>query len=356
MDQNPTVIPRKTKALSSGDISLFCSQVVLLLRAGIPLQEGIGTISENIADEKGKELIHRIHAAVEQHGSLYLALNSTGAFPKYMVNMVNIGEKAGNLDNVLEALALYYERDERLRSSVRGALLYPFILVLMMAAVVSVLVLKVLPIFNEVFLDMGSDISDAAAAVMRAGNGIGSWALVLIFLMFLFLLTGLLLYKTEKGYRWMTGFLSNFPLTRQLSEKIALARFASAVSMLLSSGYDTEQTLELVPGILSNQAVIEKINRCRERMSAGSSFTQALGEADIFPGIYSGMVRVGGKTGSLDSVMRHLAEIYSEDADESVSRAVSIIEPAMVAALSIIIGAILLSVMLPLMGIMSSIG
>lgn len=356
MDQNPTVSQRKAKPLSPGDISLFCSQVVLLLRAGIPLQEGIGTISENIADEKGKELIHRIQAGVEQNGSLYLALNSTGAFPKYMVNMVNIGEKAGNLDNVMEALSLYYERDEKLRSSVRGALLYPFILVLMMAAVVSILVIKVLPVFNDVFLDMGSDISDTAAAVMRAGTTIGSWALALIALLSVFLLAALILYKTEKGYRWITGFLSNFPPTRQLSDKIALARFASAVSMLLSSGYDTEQALELVPGILTNKAVIEKVERCRALMSAGSSFTQAMGEANIFPGIYSGMVRIGSKTGSLDSVMRRLAELYSEDADESVSRAVSVIEPAMVGALSIIIGAILLSVMLPLMGIMSSIG
>lgn len=356
MDQNPTVSQRKAKPLSSGDVSLFCSQVVLLLRAGIPLQEGIGTISENIADEKGRELIHRIHAGVEQNGSLYLALNSTGAFPKYMVNMVNIGEKAGNLDNVMEALSLYYERDDKLRSSIRGALLYPFILVLMIAAVVSVLVIKVLPIFNDVFLDMGSDISDTASAIMHAGTTIGSWALALIIILSVLLLTALILYKTERGYRWISSLVSNFPLTRQLSNKIALARFASVISMLLSSGYDTEQALELVPGILSNKTVIDKVGQCRDLMSTGSSFTQALGESDIFPGIYSGMVRIGAKTGSLDSVMRHLADIYSDEADESVSRAVSIIEPVMVGALSLIIGAILLSVMLPLMGIMSSIG
>ena len=105
---------------------------------------------------------------------------------------------------------------------------------------------------------------------MRAGSTIGSWALALIFLLSVLLLVSLILYQTERGYRWMTGFLSNLPLTRHLSEKIALARFASAVSMLLSSGYDTEQALGLVPGILSSRAVAEKVDRCRALMSAGS--------------------------------------------------------------------------------------
>lgn len=351
-----TVRQEKAKPLSSGEVSLFCSQIVLLLKAGIPLKEGVGEISENVEDENVRELIHRIQAGMEQNGSLYLALNGTGAFPKYMVNMVNIGEKAGNLENVMEALSLYYDREDKLRSCVRGALLYPFILVLMIAAVIAVLVIKVLPIFHQVFLDMGSDVSDTVASVTRAGSTIGSWALAIILILAVLLFTALLLYKTEGGYRFITGFLHNFPMTRKLSGKIALARFASVLSMLLSSGYHTEEALELAPGVLNNRIVIEKVEKCRSLVASGSSFPQALTQTGVFPGIYSSMVNIGDKTGNLDTVMRRLADLYSDDANESLNRAVSVIEPVMVGVLSVIIGAILLSVMLPLMGIMSSIG
>ncbi len=356
MNEYPTVNQSSVKPLSSSDVSLFCSQVVLLLRAGIPLQEGIGAISENIDNPKGRELISRIQSGMEQNHSLYLALNSTGAFPKYMVNMINIGEKAGKLENVLEALSLYYDRDDKLRGRIRSALLYPFILILMMATVISVLVIKVLPVFDAVFMDMGSDMSAASTAVMHAGTVIGKVALVIIIILSVLLLLALILYKTEKGYQWISTFLSNFSLTRRLSDKIASARFASAMSLLLSSGYDTSEALELIPNILNNRIIIDKINKCREAVDSGVSFPTALSDVNLFPGIYSSMVNIGSKTGSLDTVMHRLAEIYSEDVDESVNKAVSFIEPAMVAILSIVIGAILLSVMLPLMGIMSSIG
>lgn len=354
--KDTTVRQEKVKPLSSGEVSLFCSQIVLLLKAGIPLKEGVGEISDNVEDENVRELIRRIQASIEQNGSLYLALNSTGAFPKYMVNMVNIGEKAGNLENVMEALSLYYDRENNLRSCIRSALLYPFILVLMIAAVIAVLVIKVLPIFHQVFLDMGSDISDTASSVMRAGSTIGTWALAIILILAVLLLAALLLYKTESGYRFISGFLHNFPLTRKLSGKIALARFASVLSMLLSSGYNTEEALALAPGVLNNRIVLDKVEQCRSFVASGTSFTQALTKAGIFPGIYSSMVNIGDKTGNLDGVMKRLAELYGDDANEALNRAVSIIEPVMVGVLSVIIGAILLSVMLPLMGIMSSIG
>lgn len=356
MNEHPTVSQISAKPLSSSDVSLFCSQVVLLIKAGIPLQEGIGAMMENIDTKKGRELLHRIQSGMEQNHSLYLALNSTGAFPEYMVNMINIGEKAGKLESVLDALSLYYDRDDRLRSRVRSALLYPFILILMMGAVISVLVIKVLPIFDAVFMDMGSDMSTTSAAIMHAGTVVGKIALIVIIVLAVVLLCSLILYKTEKGTRWISTVLNNFPLTRRLSGKISSARIASAMSLLLSSGYDTSEALELIPTILANKVMIGKIHQCREAVDSGVSFPKALGDANLFPGIYSSMVGIGAKTGNLDSVMRHLADIYAEDVDESVNKAVSLIEPAMVAVLSIVIGAILLTVMLPLMGIMSSIG
>ena len=342
--------------LAASDISLFCSQTALILKAAIPMQDGMAAIQENIDSLEGKQLLKEIENSIAENGSLYTALSKTGAFPSYMVNMVNIGEKSGKLDNVMEALALYYDREDTLKKRVKSAVLYPFILILMMAAVIAILVIKVLPIFNQVFQDLGSDVSTSSAAVMSVGIAIGKYAFVVILVLAVLVVVGIIFAKTKKGAEVFTDLLSSFAVTRKLSGKIAAARFASVMSMLISSGYDTSEALDLVPKVMNNKTVISKIEKCKAGISAGSSFAQAITDAHMFPGIYSSMIHIGAKTGNLDTVMEKLAGLYDEDVDTSINNAVSVIEPVMVGVLSVIIGSILLSVMLPLMGIMSSIG
>lgn len=355
MSENTTQQKKSIKPLSSNDVSLFCSQVAMLLNAGIPLQEGIGAIGENVYTQNGRSMISTLQSTLEQSGSLYTALDSCGVFPKYMVNMVNIGEKAGKLDNVMEALALYYDREEKLSSQIRSALLYPFILILMMAGVIAILMIKVLPLFDAVFAQLGSDMTITSSAVMQVGSIVGKIALILILILSILLFAALLMYRTPKGSRLLSCLMLQFPLTRRLSSNLSSARFAFIMSMLLSSGYDISEALALIPTILPNKEIIDKVNKCREAVDSGVSFPTALSDVRLFPGIYTSMIGIGAKTGNLDSVMSRLAEIYNEDVQSSVDQAIAFIEPALVAFLSVIIGAILLSIMLPLMGIMSSI-
>lgn len=344
------------KLLPARDISLFCSQVALILKAGIPLPDGIGSIEENTEDGEGKRMIRRMRKSLEENGSFFAALKESGAFPDYLVNMADVGEKSGMLDNVMEALSGYYDREDKLHRRVHGALLYPLILVLMMAAVILLLLIKVLPVFNSVFMNMGSDLLSASQSVTRVGMLIGQYALAVILVLAAVMLFLLIYSGTGDG---AGGFLKLFPHfrpARRLSRKIASARFASVLSLLLSSGYDITETFSLARRILSDREMLCDIDRVQRLVDSGTPLASSMAQAGIFPGIYSGMIQLGSKTGSLDSVMRQLADLYSEDADASIDRAVSAIEPAMVAALSIIIGGILLSVMLPLMGILSSIG
>lgn len=346
----------KPRVLRAGEVSLFCAQAAMILKSGIPLQEGIGAIGDAMETAGGRETAGRIQLLLEKDGALAPALRHTGLFPSYMVNMVSIGEKAGRLDNVMEALSLYYEREDRLYRRIRSAVVYPLILILMMAAVIAVLLIRVLPIFSDVFADLGSDMTDTSGTILNIGMHIGQGALVVIVLLTLLLLLGLLLGKTRAGSRRLAHLAARFGPTRRLSNKIASARFASVMSMMLSSGYDTSDAMGMISDIITSPEILKKIQQCRKELDAGKPFARAVEATGIFTGIYSGMVSVGAKTGNLDSVMKHLAELYSTDVDESVNRAIALIEPVMAGALSIVIGAILLAVMLPLMGILSSIG
>ena len=154
----------------------------------------------------------------------------------------------------------------------------------------------------------------------------------------------------------MQNFLSRFFVTRRLFAKQASARFASVMAMLLSSGYDTEEALRLIPGVLQNSAVIAKVEQVQKMVAQGTSLSQALERVEMFPGLYGKMVSIGSKSGSLDTVMQKLAQLYSDEVDTAIANAVSVIEPVLVGVLSVVIGAILLAVMLPLLSIMASIG
>ncbi|WP_052446670.1 type II secretion system F family protein [Candidatus Soleaferrea massiliensis] len=346
----------KTRTLPAGETALFCAQISLILKSGIPLYDGISTLCESGEDAKARKVFEQITHTVEKTASLYEAVKEAGVFPSYMVNMVRIGEKVGKLDDVMESLYQYYEREAKTKKSIKNAILYPTVLILMMAVVIAILVVQVMPIFTQVFQNLGAEMSAAGTMVMQFGLMAGRIALVLIALIVAVLLVLFIVSRTKSGSVKLERFSGWFPLTKKLSRKISSARFASVLAMMLSSGYHLEEALELAPGIVSDPATRDKIRECQELMDKGVSFPEALVRIKMFSGVYNKMIRVGFQAGQLDTVMNKLTDIYEEEVDDSISRLVSIIEPTMVAILSVVIGVILLSVMLPLAGIMSSIG
>ena len=168
---------KQTKIRASGRIpakesAVFCTQAALLLKAGVPLNEGLQTLTDQ-GTPSGRDLLKRITDTVEKTGSLYEGVRAADVFPAYMVQMIHIGEKVGKLEEVLEALSRYYQREDKLRSAVRSAVLYPLILVVLMAAVIAVLVAAVLPVFSQVLEGLGAEISGAGTSMLAAGNLIG---------------------------------------------------------------------------------------------------------------------------------------------------------------------------------------
>ena len=348
--------PKKGKRFSSEDVSLFCSQVALILKSAIPLADGIGAIKESVADDAAVKMIDALEKAVMQGIPFYEALRVCGRFPDYMVNMIEIGEKAGKLDQVMESLAKYYDREDQLKKSIRSAVLYPFVLVVMMSVVIAVLVIKVLPVFNEVFRDLGSSMSQTARVVLDVSANVGIAALVILLVLIVLFVAGVIASRTPAGSRFFGNLFDRFGSKKGLAAKVASARFASVMAMMLSSGYSVDEALKLIPNIIPNQTIRDKVARCGKLLEGGASFTAAIEEVGIFPGVYGRMVGVGNKTGNLDTVMQRMADLYEQEVDSSISRMVAVVEPVLVGILSVIIGAILLAVMLPLMGVMSSIG
>ena len=342
--------------LSPRELSAFFAQLAMLVRSGIPAAEAISIMRGDAGGGPGGELLAAIGARLEDRAALGTALAETGVFPRYFVSMVEIGETSGRLDEVLDALCAYYEREESVSEGIRSAVAYPLVMIVMMALVVGVLVIKVLPVFSEVFVELGGGASSFAGQVMRLGAAAGRIAIALTAAVLLLLAAYLLMRAFPAGRAALSRWSAVFPLTRGLSARVASGRFASAMAMMLSSGLDSDQSLDLAVRLLDEGPTRRRAERCRELVADGASFADAVSQAGIFPGVYARMVSVGFSTGSADTVLRKLASRYEEEVDARVARMLSVLEPTLVAILAVVVGAILLSVMLPLMGVMSSIG
>ncbi len=332
------------------ELSMFCSQVALVLRSGMFLPDGVAAM----AQEGNDPVLNRIRADVERDGKLGRALQNTRMFPDYMVRMVLMGEEAGKLEQVMNALAKYYSREHAVRSQIKSAVFYPMVLVALMIVVIGVLLIKVLPVFADVFADLGNAAAAGSVAAFGTLAGYIALGLAVALLFFGVFLTCKL--RSAKGYASLMNSFSKFGPTKKLAEKVATGRFAFALSMLLESGYSVDKALENLPVIVENNQVATRIALCRAAMEQGESFASAVEKSSLFSGMYAHILGVGFKTGALDSVTGHIAEIYEEEVDRSISTLVAVIEPVLVAILCVVIGAILLSVMLPLMNIMTAIG
>lgn len=346
---------KKDRPFSNMELSAFCNQMALILKSGISALEGITIMLEDSVTQEEKDILNRILEAFQKSGNLCQSLETTGLFSPYMLHMIQIGEETGTLDEVMEALSRHYDREESIRQSIRSAITYPLIMAVMIIVVIVVLLVKVMPVFHQVFVQLGSEMSGFSQILMHVGNIMNRYAIFFILLFAAVFVLALYMTKTASGKTLMQKIGYRIPFTRSLYEAVAACRFASGMALTLSSGLNAERSMELVQSLNEDPFFRKKLDACKDLTEKGTDLSEALHTSGILTGIYSRMASIGQKTGSMEQVMNQIAESYQNDIDSRMSRALSVLEPTLVIGLSLIVGIILLSVMLPLMGIMSGI-
>lgn len=336
------------KLLGNLEIAAFCEQVAMVISAGIPAYEGISILMADAPDKETEELLKKIYEPLELGSTFHDALASSEAFPQYVLDMVEIGELSGKLEDVLHSLNLYYEREESIRSSIKSAVTYPLVMIAIMISVVLVLVAKVLPIFNQIYTELGSGLTGFPLLMMQFSNALNTYAPVVLIILFI-LAIAIFAYTKTQSFRM-------FIQRQKLSLNTASSRFANCMTMAISSGLDTTQGLDLAERLVDNPYMKDRITKCKEMVEEGCSFSDAILSTQIFTKTYATLLNIGFRTGSLEKVMDKIFQEYEDNIDYEINRFVSRLEPALVIVLSVIIGFILLSFLLPLIGIMASIG
>ena len=344
------------KALSNTELTTFCSQFALILGSGISSFEGLSIMLEDTPKGEAQHLLEALLRDVEAGETLSDALLHSGCFPAYMCSMVQIGEQSGRLDDVMASLGAHYRREDLLSQNIKTAVTYPLIMLGMMIAIMAVLAVKVLPIFNQVFEQLGTSLGGLSGTILAMGNSLRNYSAVFTALVLLLGAVFFYFLATAKGRASLQKFSAGFFATRRLSEKIACSRFAQGMYLSICSGLDLEESLSMVARLVEHPVVSAKIQAMQTMIAQGTGFAEAIAETALFSGVYSRMISIGFKTGAMDTVMKQIGDQYDEEIEKQMSGLVAKIEPALVAVLSIAVGMILLSVMLPLIGIMSHMG
>lgn len=343
----------KKRKITPEELSSFCAQIALMLDSGMTLYDGI----EMLAAEEGQEadpVYATILGGMQASGSLYEALRQDDRWPQYMVQMVGIGEETGRLEDIMLSLSQYYEREGRIRTAATSAITYPLVLGAMLVVIILVLLMRVLPVFNRVLDSLGVGATEGGSVLMNAGAVVGWVVLALIALVGVAALVCIILLRTPYRDKVMHLIQTCFPPLKKINAKLSSARVASMLSLMLSSGFPMESALEMAPYALTDKEAAKRVEGIRLAMQDGATFTEALSASKLFEDFHNRMIRVGAASGHEPQVMAKIASLYEEQVEDGFSRLVAIIEPTLVALLSVVIGAILLSVMLPMAGILSN--
>jgi len=338
----------KNKLLTEAEISSFCQQMNMILKAGLPIYYGISILRDDASDEATKELLQTIYISLEQGETLYDSLSPLQLFPPYMLHMIHIGERTGRLEEVLDSLIVYYDREDEIRDSIKHAVTYPLVMSVMMLAVIVVIITKVIPIFSDVYAQLGSTLTGSAKFLMDISNFLNQNLLIFILFLAIFSLFSFAFSKSTAGKRFWE--------TKGIAPLLASGRFANCMYLALASGLNTEQGLDLAKELVHNSQMQKRIQECQDFLKNGENFSQALLQSGIFSKIYSSIIAIGYKTSAMDEVMLRISNSYEKEIDAKLRRFISILEPTLIIVLSFFIGLILLSFLLPLLGIMSSIG
>ena len=347
----------KTVKLSNLEVSDLCHELELLLHAGVGLTDGLYLLAEEEQTPSHKELLFGLAKGVEEGRFLSAVIEDAGCFPEYACGLLKVGEAVGRTEDTLQAISRYYVEREQMDRQIRSALTYPAILLLLMLGVIVVLLSQVLPVFNEIYASLGGQLTGIAGGLLLVGQALdrgmpilcGILAVVLLFLA---------VFAMHRGFRsrilraWNTRFGD-----RGVSKKLNNARFAQALSMGFASGLLLEDAIEQAAVMMKEvPPAAKRCADCKELLLQGESLAHALGKTGLMSSSSCRLLTLGMRSGTGDCVMEGIAQRMLADAQQDLERVIARIEPALVLVTSVLVGVILLSVMLPLMNIMTAIG
>lgn len=335
-----------SKKLKQEDIVALTQQLSSMLKAGLPLDRSFGILLEISDNPAVIDLVKDLQEKVRGGGHFADALEESGQFSRFYVNMVRAGEASGSIDQALSRLVSYLLRAKELRSTVISALTYPAILFFVAVVSIIALLLVVVPQFSSMFEDMGAELPALTQAVLAATDILQSYWWVLLGVFLLILMGAQYMLSNEKARTKLDRSMLKWPMVGDLVGKVEMARFSRSLSTLLNNGVPLLGSLRIVKNTMGNRVMAQAIGDAADSLKQGESLTQTLLAKGVFPAYALHMLRVGEETGRMEDLLDEVADIYDDEVKTSVGQMLSMLEPILILimamAILMIIGAVLL--------------
>jgi len=336
--------------VSSRAISVFTRQFSVMINAGLPLIKCLDIQVAQVESERFKGILKDLISAVEGGSTLADALREHRVvFGDLYVNMVEAGEKGGSLATILARLADYLEKADAIKRKVKGAMVYPAAIVIVAVIAVTVLLMFVIPVFAQLFGDLGGQLPLPTRIVIAMSDFLGKYFLFILAAVIALILAVRYYYKTEVGHLQIDSIMIKLPIFGTLIKKQAIARFSRTLSTLLSSGVNILDALEITAGTTGNKLVENAVMRSRTSIAQGESIAEPLSkEKALFPPMVVQMITIGEQTGGLDEMLAKVADFYDDEVDQAVANLMNALEPLVIVFLGGVIGGMVMAMYLPI--------
>ena len=343
--------------VSSKDLQIFTRQLATMIDAGLPLVQCLDILSNQSPNKVFARMLGQVKATVEQGATFSEALRKhPRVFDDLYVNLVAAGEVGGILDTILNRLATYIEKSVKLKGQIKSAMFYPVGILCVAIAVIAVMLVKVIPTFENMYKEMGHAVLPAPTrVVMSISHGFVNRWYLFVGGLFGIIFGTIAMRRTPRGKEIFDRVLLRTPVIGPTLRKIVVARFTRTLGTLLSSGVPILDALDICSRTAGNAVVMKGIARARDKIAEGHDMAGPLADSRVFPSMVVQMIGVGEQTGAMDTMLQKIADFYEEEVDSAVSAMTSLIEPIMMAFLGVVVGGLIIAMYLPIFNLAGNI-
>ncbi|KPL28310.1 MAG: type II secretion system protein F [Acidithiobacillales bacterium SM1_46] len=338
------------KPIKPKDIAIFTRQLATMMQAGIPVAQSFDIVGRGHENPSVQELILSIKQDVESGTNLTAALSKHPLyFDRLYCNLVQAGEQAGILDNILDKLAIYKEKIEAIKGKIKSALFYPTAVIVVAFIITAVLLVFVIPQFESLFQGFGADLPALTKMVIDLSRAFTEWWYVIIGGIIGTVVSATYFYKrSEKAQHTMDRTLLKVPVIGEIIKKATIARFARTLSTMFAAGVPLVEALDSVAGASGNRVYYEGTLAIRSDVSTGMQLQAAMNSTGLFPNMVIQMVAIGEESGELDTMLGKVADFYEREVDDAVAGLSSLLEPIIMVFLGVVIGGLVVAMYLPI--------
>ncbi len=338
------------------DLAVFCRQFYTMLDAGLGIVKCLEILEKQTENKTLAKSIASVFEDVQKGFTLSEAMkNHRKVFPQLLIHMVEAGEVSGNLDTIMERMAIHFEKENKLEQKVKSAMMYPIILAVVSIAVVIFLLISVLPTFVSMFEGSGQALPLPTQILLSISN----W-LELNWYIFIAIIVGLIVVfmifrNTPSGRTFLDSLKLMIPIVKDTNVKIITSRFTRTLSTLLASGIPLIQSIEVVSRIVGNKVVHDRLELATDNIRRGMTLSRAVRNVAVFPPMVDSMINIGEESGALDDILSKTADFYDDEVESALQRMTTLMEPVMLIFMAVIIGFIVISIALPMFDMVNTI-